>query len=226
MIARSGSPLRFAWLGALVLCVASFARAEPSATAPADPVDPQRLHRIETLVELSQFAKIYDATMLSFADPASGDVRARLIADTMRQVVWTRTRDGWLPLMARTIPDDVLDEADAFYASQAGLALVACVRAAEGQAAIHACGSIPEVAGVDVAAYLSGDFLRPHADEQTISAVFSGAFCGALAEDPSLLERIAAACTSEDPPQSRACSAFTRRAGKVELDRDNCARSF
>ena len=165
MTRRGGSPVRIAWWGALVVCAAvSLAHAEPAKdAAPPEPVDPQRLHRIEALVDVSQFPKIYDTTMLSIADPASEDAATRLVADTMRLVVWSRSRDGWLPLMARTIPDDVLGRAEAFYASDAGRALVACIRAAEGQVAIRACASIPDVGDTDVADYVSGDFLRPHA---------------------------------------------------------------
>lgn len=226
MIGRGGVPACVAWLGALLFCAtASFAHAEPvKEAAPPVPVDPQRLHRIEALVDVSQFPKIYDATMLSIADPASEDPATRLIADTMRLVVWSRSRDGWLPLMARTIPDDVLGRAEAFYASDAGRALVACIRAAEGQAAIRACASIPEVGDTDVADYVSGDFLRPHASEETVSAVFSGTFCGALAQDRPLLERIAAACEKDGSP--KACTAFTRREGRVEVDQDHCVHSF
>lgn len=226
MIRRGGSPVRSAWWGALVLCTAvSFAHAEPAKdAAPPEAVDPQRLHRIETLVDVSQFPKIYDTTMLSIADPASEDAATRLVADTMRLVVWSRSRDGWLPLMARTIPDDVLGRAEAFYASDAGRALVACIRAAEGQAAIRACASIPDVGDTDVADYVSGDFLRPHASEETVSAVFSGTFCDALAQDRSLLERIAATCEKDASP--RACAAFTRREGRVELDHGHCVHSF
>lgn len=226
MIRRGGSPVRIAWLGALVLCAtASLARAEPAKeAAPSEAVDPQRLHRIEALVELSEFPKIYDATMLSVADPASEDPATRLIADTMRLVVWSRSRDGWLPLMARTIPDDVLGQAEAFYASDAGRALVACLRAAEGQAAIRACASIPDVGDADVADYVSGDFLRPQASEETVSAVFSATFCSALAQDRPLLERIAAACEKDGSP--KACTAFTRREGRVEVDQDHCVHSF
>lgn len=226
MIRRGGSPVRIAWRGALVLCAAaSLAHAEPAKdAAPPEAVDPQRQHRIEALVDVSQFPKIYDTTMLSVADPASEDAATRLIADTMRLVVWSRSRDGWLSLMARTIPDDVLGRAETFYASDAGRALVACIRAAEGQAAIRACASIPEIGDTDVADYVSGDFLRPHASEETVSAVFSGTFCSALAQDRSLLERIAAACEKDASP--KACAAFTRREGRVEVDHDHCVHSF
>jgi hypothetical protein len=221
------SSVRIAWWCALVLCVASlFAQAEPpkDTSAAPEPVDPQRLQRIEALVDIAQFPKIYDTTMLSVADPASDDPATRLIADTMRLVIWSRSRDGWLPLMARTIPDDVLGRAEAFYASDAGRALVACIREAEGQAAIRACASIPEVGDTDVADYVSGDFLRPQASDDTISAVFGSTFCGALARDRSVLERIAAACEKDASP--KACSAFTRHEGRVEVDRDHCVHSF
>lgn len=226
MIDPRAWPVRVAWPGALALCAAAaLAQAAPADTLSSpDAVDPQRLRRIEALVEASQFPKIYDATMLSIADPSSGDARARIVADTMRQVVWSRSRDGWLPLMARTIPDDVLGRAETFYASDAGRALVGCLRAAEGQPSIRACASIPEVAEVDVDDYVSGEFLRPRASDDTISAVFGGTFCGALAQDRSLLERIAAMC--EQDATAKACSAFARREGRVELDRDRCVHSF
>lgn len=226
MIDPRASSWRVAWPGALALCAATaFAQAVPAeALSSPDAVDPQRLRRIEALIEVSMFPKIYDATMLSIADPASGDTRARIIADTMRLVVWSRSRDGWLPLMARTIPDDVLDRAETFYASDAGRALVGCVGAAEGMPAILACGSIPEVGGADVGDYVSGEFLRPHADQEAISAVFGGTFCSALAQDQSLLERIATMCESD--ATAKACSAFTRREGRVELDPDRCVHIF
>ncbi len=225
MIDPRAWPVRVAWPGALALCAAAALQAAPADTLSSpDAVDPQRLRRIEALVEVSQFPKIYDATMLGIGDPSSGDARARIVADTMRQVLWSRSRDGWLPLMARTIPDDVLGRAETFYASDAGRALVGCLRGAEGQPAIRACASIPEVAEVDVGDYVSGEFLRPHADEEAISAVFGRTFCNALAQDRSLLERIAAACA--DDGSARACSAFTRREGRVELDPDRCVHSF
>jgi len=221
-----GSPVRAAWRGALVLAaVFSCAQATPPNDAPPPAsVDPQRLHRVAALVEISQFPKIYDATMLGIADPASDDPGARLIAETMRLVVWSRSRDGWLPLMARTLPDDALDRAEAFYAGEPGRALAACIGKAEALASIRACASIPEVGGVDVADYVSGEFLRPRASDDTLSAVFSGAFCGALAQDRPLLERIAALC--ERDATAKACAAFTRREGRVEMDPDRCARSF
>lgn len=226
MIHRGRASVRMACLGALALCAAaSFARAEPAAPAASpEPVDPQRVHRIEALVEASQFPKIYDATMLGIADPSSTDARTRIVADTMRQVVWSRSRDRWLPLMARTIPDDALDRAEAFYASDAGRALAGCLRAADGMASIRACASIPEVGGADVGDYVSGEFLRPRASDDAISAVFGATFCSALAQDRSLLERIAAACADDDTP--RACSSFTRREGRVEPDPDRCVHGF
>ena len=226
MTGFGGSPVRAAWLGALVLAaVFPSAQATPANdAAPPASVDPQRLHRVEALVEVSQFPKIYDATMLGIADPASADPGARLVAETMRLVVWSRSRDGWLPLMARTLPDDALDRAEAFYAGEAGRALAACIRTAEGLASIRACASIPEVGGADVADYVSGEFLRPRASDDTISAVFNGAFCGALAQDRPLLERIAALC--ERDATAKACAAFTRREGRVALDPDRCVHTF
>lgn len=226
MIDPRAWPVRVAWPGALALCaVAALAQAAPAEPLSSpDAVDPQRLRRIEALVEASQFPKIYDATMLGIGDPSSDDARARIIADTMRQVLWSRSRDGWLPLMARTIPDDVLDRAETFYASGAGRALVGCLRAAEGMASIRACASIPEVGGADVGDYVSGEFLRPRASDDAISAVFGGTFCDALAQDRALLERIATMC--EQDATAKACSAFTRREGRVELDRDRCVHSF
>lgn len=226
MIRRGGSPVRIAWRGALALCAAvSLAHAEPAKdAAPPEPVDPQRLHRIEALVEVSQFPKIYDATMRGISGLASGDERTGLMQHVMGMIVWSRSRDGWLPLMARTIPDDVLDRAEAFYASEPGHALVACIREAQGIESIKACASAPGVGGGDARLYAEGEFLRPQHDDEAVDRVMSQTFCSELARDRPTLERFSALCARD--ASSRVCATLVHGDDGTTLDADRCLRDL
>ena len=226
MIGRGGAPARIARLCALLLCVAvSFAHAATSKEAvPPQAVDPRRLHRIEALVEASQFPKIYDATMQRVGGLATADESGQLMRHVMGMIVWSRSRDLWLPLMSRTITDDVLDRAEAFYASRAGHALVACIREAQGIDAIKACGSIPDVGDIDARAYAEGEFLRPQHDDAEIDRVMSRAFCRTLADDRPTLQRFAALCARDG--SARICTALAGAADGTTLDPDRCLRDL
>jgi hypothetical protein len=222
VIGRGGAPARIAGLCALLLCApASFAHAAPAKeAAPPETADPRRLHRIEALVEASQFPKIYDATMQGVGGSATADDSGQLMRHVMGMIVWSRSRDLWLPLMARTITDDVLERAEAFYASNAGHALVACIREAQGIDAIRACGSIPDVGGTDVRTYADGEFLRPQHDDDEIDRVMSQAFCRTLADDRPTLQRFAALCARD--ASARICAALVGADDGTTLDPDRC----
>lgn len=226
MIDRRAPSVRRAWLGALFLCAAaSFAHAEPAKeAAPPAAVDPQRLHRIEALVDVSQFAKIYDATMQGVGDSGGDDDNGRLMRHVMGMIQWSRSRDLWLPLMARTLADDVLDRAEAFYASEAGHALVACIRTVQGIDAIKACASAPGVGDVDAGVYAEGEFLRPQHQDAAVERVMSQAFCSALADDRPTLEHFAANCARA--ATSPVCAALIHGDGGTTLDADRCLRDL
>ena len=226
MIRRGGAPARVARLGALVLCVvASCAHAGPTIDAAAEtPVDPQRLQRIEALVEASQFAKIYDARMQEVGDSGGDDDSGRLMRHVMGMIQWSRSRDLWLPLMARTLAEDVLDRAEAFYASEAGHALVACIRKVQGIDAIKACASGPGVDGVDAGVYADGEFLRPQHRDADVERVMSQAFCRALADDRPTLEHFAANCARA--ATSPVCAALIHGDDGTTLDADRCLRDL
>lgn len=226
MIRRGGAPARVARLGALVLCVvASCAHAGPAIDAAAEaPVDPRRLQRIEALVEASQFAKIYDARMQEVGDSGGDDDSGRLMHHVMGMIQWSRSRDLWLPLMARTLAEDVLDRAEAFYASEAGHALVACIRKVQGIDAIKACASGPGVDGVDAGVYADGEFLRPQHRDADVERVMSQAFCRALADDRPTLERFAANCARA--ATSPVCAALIHGDDGTTLDADRCLRDL
>jgi hypothetical protein len=225
VIGRGGAPARIARLCALLLCAISFAHAAPAKEGVSpETVDPRRLHRIEALVEASQFPKIYDATMQRVGGLATADESGQLMRHVMGMILWSRSRDLWLPLMSRTIADDVLDRAEAFYASQAGHALVACIREAQGIDAIKACASAPDVGGGDARLYAEGEFLRPQHDDAAIDRVMSQAFCRTLADDRPTLQRFAALCARD--ASARICTALAGGDDGTTLDPDRCLRDL